>query len=289
MFRSARALPALPVLFALVACGGGSSSNSSQPSFSGGSAAAFSTALANDESVQATPSSLPSWAPDPDGQNAEAKTIQNLTPANACVTAGPVTVDGQGVSHVTWTYTNCIGPEGGTINGTRDISWVQDPVNANATDYTIVPHITIANGTRTWTLEGGTRALVVDKVAKTTTITVRDMAATLTDSADPDFSATYTWSRDMLADWSVSGQYKLSGTFTWQNSASDRGPISGSIASSDPLIWVSGCCHPESGTIHLTRVNSGATASATFTTPCGTLDLAWGNGNTATVHLQCPQ
>jgi len=289
MFQASRVFVASSVLFTFVACGGSGDSSSSQTGFSGSSAAAFATALVNDEGVQATPSNLPAWAPDPDGKGADVKTIANLAPANACVTAGPVTVDGQGVSHVTWTYTNCTGPEGGTVNGTRAISWVQDPNNTNATDYTIVPDITITNGTKTWVLAGGTRSLVVDTVAKSTTITVRDMSATLTDSADPGFSATYTWSRDMVADWSVSGQYKLSGTFTWQNSANDRGPINGSIAAANPLIWMTGCCHPESGAISLTRVESGATATATYTTPCGTLDLAWGDGNTATAHLFCPQ
>ncbi|HTL99029.1 MAG TPA: hypothetical protein VL181_09535 [Holophagaceae bacterium] len=290
MSHAPRVLAASSILLALVACGGGGdSSSSAQAGFTASSAAAFSTALVSDESVQATPSNLPSWAPDPEGKGADVKTLANLTPASSCVTAGPVTVDGQGVSHVTWTYTNCTGPEGGTINGTRDISWSQDPGNANATDYTIVPHLTITNGTKTWVFEGGTRGLVVDTVAMSTTITVRDMSATLTDSSDPGFSATYTWSRDMVADWSVSGQYKLSGTFTWQNSANDRGPVTGSIAASDPLIWVSGCCHPESGTISLTRVTSGATATAAFTTPCGTLNLTWGRDNTATVHLLCPQ
>ncbi|MBS1766399.1 MAG: hypothetical protein JST05_03215 [Acidobacteria bacterium] len=287
MFRTTRLALACPVLFALVACGG-SGSSSSQTSFNGSSAAGFAAALVNEEGDQPTTATLPAWAPDPDGQG-QVKTAINLSPStSSCVTTSPVTVDGNGVSHVTRTYTNCMGPEGGTINGTRDISWVQDPNNANATDYTFVPHITITNGTRTWVIEGGTRNLVVDKVAMTTTITVRNQTVTLTDSANPNFSATYTWSRDMLADWSVTGQYKLSGTFTWQNSASDRGPITGSISSSDPLIWTTACCHPESGTINLTRVESGATATVTFSQPCGTLTATWGNGNTATFQLTCP-
>lgn len=287
MFRTTRLALAGPALFALVACGGGGSS-SSQADFNGSSAAGFAAALANEEGDQPTSATLPAWAPDPDGQGL-VKTAINLSPlTSSCVTTSAVTVDGNGVSHVTRTYTNCTGPEGGTINGTRDISWVQDPTNPNATDYTFVPHITITNGTRTWVIEGGTRSLVVDKVAKTTTITVRNQTVTLTDSAHPDFSATYTWSRDMQADWSVSGQYKLWGTFTWQNSDSSRGPISGSVSSGDPLIWVTGCCHPESGTVSLTRVESGATATVTFSQPCGTVTAAWGNGNTATFQLSCP-
>lgn len=287
MFRATRVLPVPLTLLALVACGGGSSSDS-KAGFGASSTASFADALTNDEGVQATPSNLPLWAPDPDGKGADVRTVVNVVPPNACVTAGPVTVDGQGVSHVTWTYSNCMGPEGGTINGTREISWIQDPVNANATDYTIVPHLSITNGTKTWVFDGGTRNLVVDSSTKTTTITVRDMTATLTDSADPAFSATYTWSRDMAADWSVSGQYKLSGTFTFQNSASDRGPVNGSISASAPLIWETGCCHPQSGTINLTRVLSGATASATFSQPCGTLTVAWGSGRSATLTLSCP-
>ncbi len=287
MASRVRLLSASSLLFALVACGGGSSS-ASQSGFTGDSAAAFTEALVNGEAIQAAPSSLPAWAPDPGGSGANVKmAISPLTSAS-CVTASPITVDGNGVSHVTWTYTNCTGPEGGTINGTRDISFVQDPNNANAMDYTIVPNITITNGTFTWTIQGGTRSLVVDSSTHTTAITVRNMTATLSDSADSNFNATYTWSRDMTADWSVAGVYKLWGTFTFQNSESSRGPVSGSISQADPLTWNTGCCHPESGTVTLTRVESGATATAQFTQPCGTLMLTWGNGNTATKTLLCP-
>ena len=88
MFQAPRILAASSVLFALVACGGsGDSSSSASTTFTASSTAAFSTALVNDESVQATPSNLPSWAPDPDGKGADVKTLANLTPANACVTA----------------------------------------------------------------------------------------------------------------------------------------------------------------------------------------------------------
>ncbi|MBS1784180.1 MAG: hypothetical protein JST24_01985 [Acidobacteria bacterium] len=287
MASSIRLLTASSLFFALVACGGGSSSSASS-GFTADSSAAFTEALVNGEGIQAAPSSLPSWAPDPSGSGADVKMAINPLPASSCVTASPITVDGQGVSHVTWTYTNCVGPEGGTINGTRAISFVQDPNNANAMDYTIVPNITISNGTRTWTIQGGTRSLVVDSSTSTTTITVRNMTATLSNSADPTFNATYTWSRDMTADWSVAGVYKLWGTFSFQNSASDRGPVTGSISQGDPLTWATGCCHPESGTVTLTRVNSGATATAQFSQPCGTLLLSWGNGNTATKTLLCP-
>lgn len=287
MASSIRLFTASSLFFALVACGGGASSSASS-GFTADSSAAFTEALVNGEGIQAAPSSLPSWAPDPSGSGADVKMAINPLPSSSCVTASPITVDGQGVSHVTWTYTNCVGPEGGTINGTRAISFVQDPNNANAMDYTIVPNITISNGTRTWTIQGGTRSLVVDSSTSTTTITVRNMTATLSNSADPTFNATYTWSRDMTADWSVAGVYKLWGTFSFQNSASDRGPVTGSISQNDPLTWATGCCHPESGTVTLTRVNSGATATAQFSQPCGTLLLSWGNGSTATKTLLCP-
>lgn len=288
MASSFRLFAAPSLLLALVACGGNGSSSSSSNGFTADSSAAFTEALVNGESMQGSPSALPSWAPDPGGSGAQVKIGFNPIPVSSCVSASPITVDGQGVSHVTWTYTNCTGPEGGTINGTRTISFIQDPNNANAVDYTIVPNITIANGTRTWTIQGGTRSLVVDSSTSTTTITVRNMTATLSDSADPNFNATYTWSRDMTADWSVAGVYKLWGTFSFQNSASDRGPVTGSISASDPLTWAVGCCHPESGTVNLTRVNSGATATAQYATPCGTLMLTFGNGRTATRTLSCP-
>lgn len=289
MIRSARFLPAPAVLLALVACGGSGSSSNAASGFSASSTASFTEALLNDEGLQGSATALPAWAPDPEGQGATARMAVNTTPPSACITASPITVDAQGVSHLTWTYTNCQGPEGGTINGTRAISFVQDPANASAVDYTIVPDLTITNGTRTWRIQGGTRTLVVDGSTKTTTITVRNMTATLSDSADPAFDATYTWSRDMVADWSLAGVYKLWGTFTFQNSDSARGPVSGSISSQDPLVWETGCCHPDSGTVSLTRVDSGATATATFTLPCGTLNLAFGNGRTATRTLLCPQ
>lgn len=289
MSRSARLAPAPALLLALVACGGGGSSSSSASTFTASSTASFTEAVINDESLQGSATALPAWAPDPEAQGAVARMAVNTTPPSACITASPITVDSQGVSHLTWTYTNCQGPEGGTINGTRAISFAQDPANANAVDYTIVPDLTITNGTRTWRIQGGTRTLVVDAATKTTAITVRSMTATLTDSSDPSFNATYTWSRDMVADWSLAGVYKLWGTFTFQNSDSTRGPVTGSISSGDPLVWETGCCHPQSGTVNLTRVTTGATATATFALPCGTLNLAFGNGRTATRTLLCPQ
>ena len=287
MKRFSALVSAPVILFTLVACGGGGSSSSST-GFTGAAAASFSTAVINEEGVQATSSTLPTWASDPSGSNPDVKMAMNLAPVSACVSASPITVDGQGVSHVTWTYTNCTGPEGGTLNGTRAISWIQDPNNANAIDYTIVPNITIANGTYTWTISGGTRSLVVDSVLKNTTITVRDMTATLTNSGDPNFSASYTWSRDMVADWSVAGEYQLSGSFSFQNSASDRGPVTGTISSADPLIWQTGCCHPMSGTVNLVRVLSGKTATVSFSQPCGTRTITLPDGTVATKTLACP-
>jgi hypothetical protein len=266
MRRIHLALPLL--LLALTACGGSGSGTAALP-LEAGLARKATNDLMTFESLQATPTSLPIWAPTPEGS------ALGFTPGSmpACVSKGaPSAPDGNGYTHVVSTYTNCNGPHGGLLNGTVEVAF------KNA-DYLITYNLTASapGSTYTWTYTGQRHA-VLDTTAKTSTLTSTIVVTTFNGGSSTGAETyTGTWN----ADWATVGTYKLWGSF--QVTATGQETLTGTVAAASPLSWSAGCCYPGSGTLAL--VKGARSADITFALPCGKVFLALPGSTTATVSL----
>lgn len=272
MKSHALVLPLL--LLSLTGCGGGgpvagSQGSGSTTALEAGSARKATNDLMTFESLQATSTALPIWAPTPEGS------ALGFTPgtAAACVSKGvPSAPDVNGYTHVVSTYTNCNAPHGGLLNGTVEVAF------KNA-DYLITYNLTatLAGSSISWTYTGQRHA-VLDTTAKTSAITSTILVTTYS-GASPTGTETYT--ANWTADWATAGTYKLWGSFLV--SAPGQDTLAGSVPAGTPLVWTSGCCYPGSGTLAL--VKGGRSAGITFALPCGQVLLSLPGSATATVGL----
>mgnify|MGYP001180958490 CR=1 FL=1 len=178
----------------------------------------------------------------------------------ACVTPSEVTP-----TSITWTYTNCTGPHGWTWNGRVTLAWQRNGDGTVLVKHTRENLVGTKDG-KTLTLNG-TRNALRNPATKVVLLTT-----------DPGFTKTYsdgtttrsaTYSCSLTADWSEEGKRKLSGTWTMTPSTGDA--TTGTIASTTPLVWQRGCCHPQAGTLVVTQGTR--TSTLVFGTPCGTVTV----------------
>ncbi|HJV89150.1 MAG TPA: hypothetical protein VJ623_02500 [Holophagaceae bacterium] len=256
------------------ACGGGGSvsingSTGGSQALDGATARKVTNDLMIFESTQATSSSLPIWAPTPEGS------ALAFTPgaSNICVTKGvPSAPDGNGYTHVLSTYSGCTGPQGGTLNGTVDTAFKNN-------DYYLSYNLTAALPASglSWTYTGQ-RHLVLDPTHSQSTIT-----STIVVSAylNGSLLGTENYNANLSADWATANQYKLWGTFNVTSTGQDT--LVGTLSAAQPLIWSPGCCYPGSGTLALTRGTQ--SGSVTFALPCGQVTLSLPGSGDAAVAL----
>ena len=255
------------ILVGILACGGKADGTPAQSAkLDTAEAQNYTAAFLDRENHQAAEASLP--AVEPAG---EALAL-TYPAAPACATSTPITP-----TSVKWTFVNCTGPHGWTWNGAIVISW-----QTNADGSVLVKHdnqnmVGTKEG-RSWTING-VKDILRNPATKVATLT-----------AEPGFTKTFSdgtrtvafsYACSLTADHSVEGQRKLWGTWSLTPQAAAAGEgASGTISKDTPLFWDrgTGCCHPVSGTLALTRGSRSATL--VFGLPCGTVTI---NGETKTL------
>jgi hypothetical protein len=270
-------LPLVTVLFLATACGGGAGSGSATtqkdptPLAADTAAGVMGTFLLS-ESQSAADSALPSLAPAGD-EGVLALAAPLLNPCIGVTSGGPGTP-------ITYTFTNCVGPNGGTLNGQITFSWV-----GNACTLTY-GNFSATKGSQAWVLNG-TKTVTVNKTAHQSQVVTGSGGIThaFTDTAAPANNRTFTYTCALLADWATPGSYKLSGTFGYQTAGDDT--LEGSIPSAAPLTWTVGCCYPSMGIVNLKK--GLAKADLSFGLPCGTLTVtSYGQASVTRTLAACP-
>lgn len=274
----APALPLVVLLLLAPGCGGDGAASSSATTSKTTTPLATDTAAGMmgtfllSESQSAADSALPALAPAGD-EGVLALAAPALPSCIAVTSGGPGTP-------ITYTFTNCLGPNGGTLNGQITFTWV------GSTCTLTYGNFSATKGSQAWVLNG-TKTITVNKTASQSQVVTGSGGIThaFTDSATPANNRTFTYTCALLADWATPGSYKLSGTFSYQTTSDDT--LEGSIPSAAPLTWTTGCCYPSMGIVNLKK--GYAKADLSFGLPCGTLTVtSYGQASVTRTLAACP-
>ncbi|MBK8794277.1 MAG: hypothetical protein IPN59_14470 [Holophaga sp.] len=213
------------------------------------------------ETTPATPSTLPTWKPTPDGQ---AMTLSRPALADAlCITAAiQSNQDGSTTYSLTYDCTNLA--EASTLTGTVAYTFSPAIPGSYRVDY---QNLKAVKGTQSWSVSGA-KQIMLDLVNKKAALTtLAPMVVTVVNGAE---TTLLSYTCNLTGDWGTAGLYKVAGGFSLQSG--NALPVVCSLAS--PLTWdlTSGCCHPVSGQMAL--VQGSASANVAFSLPCGTYQVS---------------
>ena len=201
----------------------------------------------------------------------------SVTPsAQAPATGASCITSSQKLYVTTYTFTNCVSANAGTLNGTIIAT---GSLSGSSLVFTEVLNLTSAlDATHSWQYTGTQTVTVTGDTATVTAAAATAIQAVYTDTGTPANNKTFTFMPMLSMNWVPGGTFNLDGSYTFTQSA---GPSIGEVISvtmdpSTPLAWTSGCGYPGSGTMSLALSNSpagNAAATAVFGPACGTVAI----------------
>lgn len=252
----------LPALALALACGGGGSSTTASSSGNTGdtalpveTAAEVTTTMMNLETltgIDQVPNMVPAGDP---GVYA----LTTPTP-HACVSLVNTPPDGSGFSQTVSTY-QCTGPQGATLTGTVTLRW-----NASEVDL-VYSNFRLSKGSQAFVYNGA-RQIKWDAAHRIAQVTVNNLSAVFTDSANAANNRNWLYSAAYKLDASAQSAPKLSGTFAFTAGSETT---TGTILESQAFTWGPGCCYPISGSGQL--VQGRMKADLTWTSTCGNVSI----------------
>ena len=211
--------------------------------------------------LPSTPAGSTVTAPEGDKRDAEASSLPS------CI---QMTQNG---NVYTYTFTNCVAANGGTLNGS--ITATQTVSGATLTYKMKFNNLISALDANHQTVYNGTQIATITGTQGTLTSDAMGVTSTYTDATNAANNVTYTFVPMLSVNWANPANVWMDGSYSFTQPSNGE-VITVTVPTTTPLTWTTGCNYPTSGTLNLALTNSpagSASATAIFGPTCGAVSI----------------